>query len=304
MEITAAMVKELREKTGAGMLDCKEALKEAAGEIADAEKILRKKGLAAAAKKASRVAADGLVGYQNEFGVCALVELNCETDFVARTEEFDAARRALATTVAGETSFGDTVDGDAGRLRALPAPAAVGAAGTVNDWLQAYTAKCGENTHLRRWARLVAGAGNAITLYVHPGDRTVVAVETAGCDESLARDLAMQIAALAPVYPNRDSVPAPILADEREIAKAKAVASGKPAAVAERMVEGMLGKWYGEVVLLDQAFVKDDGKKVGQVLAERGGKDAKIVRFVRYKVGDGIEKKKTDLAAEVAAMTK
>ena len=134
MEITAAMVKELREKTGAGIMDCKEALKEAAGELAEAEKILRKKGLAAAAKKASRVAADGLIGYQNEFGVCALVELNCETDFVAKTEEFDAARRALATVVAGEASFGDTVQGDPDLLKARPAPASVpGASGTVSD---------------------------------------------------------------------------------------------------------------------------------------------------------------------------
>jgi len=307
MEITAAMVKELREKTGAGIMDCKEALKESAGELAEAEKILRKKGLAAAAKKASRVAADGLIGYQNEFGVCALVELNCETDFVAKTEEFDAARRALATIVAGEASFGDTAQGDPDLLKARPAPSFTSvpaASGTVADWMQAYTAKCGENTQLRRWARLVAGAGNAITLYVHPGDKTVVAVETSGCDETTGKDLAMQIAALAPLYAGREAVPAKAVADEREIAKAQAVAAGKPEAVAEKMVEGKLQKWFGDVVLVDQPFVKDDSKKVSQVIAERCGKDAKVVRFVRYKVGDGIEKKATDLAAEVAAMTK
>jgi elongation factor Ts len=305
MEITTAMIKELREKTGAGILDCKSALAEANGSIEEAEKNLRKKGLAAAAKKAGRIAAEGLVGYACDGTTAALVELNCETDFVAKTDEFKAARTALAAFVASEASFGDAPDGDAEALRAKTAPATLtGATGTISDWLQAATARTGENTQLRRFARLLAGEGNSLALYAHPGDKTVVVVETRGCDADLARDLAMQVAALTPLYAVREDVPAKILADEREIAKAKAVAAGKPEAIAEKMVEGMIGKWFGEVVLVDQPFVKDDSKKVSQVVAERAGKDARVVRFVRYKVGDGVEKKQADLAADVAALTK
>jgi elongation factor Ts len=305
MEITTAMIKELREKTGAGILDCKSALAEANGSLEEAEMSLRKKGLAAAAKKAGRVAAEGLVGYACDGSVAALVELNSETDFVAKTDEFKAARAALAAFVAAEASFGDVVEGNADALKAMAAPAGLaGATGTITEWLQAATAKTGENTQLRRFARIVAGEGNALALYAHPGDKTVVVVETKGCDAELGRDLAMQVAAMTPLWAVREDVPAKALADEREIARAKAVAAGKPEAVAEKMVEGMIGKWYGEVVLVDQMFVKEDGKKVSQVVAERAGKDAKVVRFVRYKVGEGVEKAQTDLAAEVAAMTK
>jgi elongation factor Ts len=305
MEITTAMIKELREKTGAGILDCKSALAEANGSIEEAEKSLRKKGLAAAAKKAGRVAAEGLVGYACDGSVAALVELNCETDFVAKTDDFKAARAALAAFVLAESSFGDVAEGNVEALRAMPCPAAVpGAAGTIAEWLQAATAKTGENTQLRRFARVVAGTGNALHLYAHPGDKTVVVVETAGCDAELGRDLAMQVAALTPSWAVREQVPEKVLADEREIARAQAVASGKPENVVEKMVEGRIGKFFGESVLVDQAFVKDDSKKVAQVVAERGGKDAKVVRFVRYKVGEGVEKKQTDLAAEVAELAK
>ena len=303
MAINATQVKELRDKTGAGMLDCKSALEETKGSMEEAEKLLRKKGLAAAAKKAGRAAAEGLVGYKNEGGVAVLVELNCETDFVAKTEDFMSSRQTLANLVHGTASFGDTVDGDVEALKAMPAPKDLpGAQGTVADWLTAFTAKTGENTQLRRFARLVAGPGASVALYAHTGDKVVVAVETVGCDETLAKDVAMHVAALAPAYTSRDSVPAKAIADEREIAKAKALAAGKPEGVAEKMVEGMIGKWFGEVVLVDQPFAKDDSKKVSQVIAERCGKDAKVVRFVRYKVGEGIEKKATDFAAEVAAM--
>lgn len=305
MEITTAMIKELREKTGAGILDCKSALAEVNGSLEEAEKNLRKKGLAAAAKKAGRIAAEGLVGYVCDGSIAALVELNCETDFVAKTDEFKAARAALAAFVAAEASFGDAAEGDAAALRAMAAPPTLaGAAGSIAEWLQFATSKTGENTQLRRFARIVAGEGNALALYAHPGDKTVVVVETKGCDAELGRDLAMQVAAMTPLYAVREDVPEKALADEREIAKAKAVAAGKPEAVAEKMVEGMIGKWFGEVVLVDQTFVKDDPKKVSQVIAERCGKDAAVVRFVRFKVGEGIEKKQTDLAAEVAELSK
>jgi len=272
----------------------------------ESEKILRKKGLAAAAKKAGRAAAEGLIGYKVDGQTAALVELNCETDFVAKTEDFGKARQLLADLVFQAASLGDAPDGDGATLRAMAAPAGLpgAAAGTIGDWLQASTARTGENTQFRRFARLVAGAGAKLSLYAHPGDKTVVVVETVGCDDTLARDLAMHVAALAPLYAGRESVAPKALADEREIAKAKAVAAGKPEAVAEKMVEGMISKWFGEVVLVDQPFAKDDSKKVSQVLVDRGEKGAKVVRFVRYKVGEGVEKKQGDYAAEVAALTK
>ncbi len=305
MAITASQVKELREKTGAGILDCQNALKEANGSLEEAAKLLRKKGLADAAKKAGRVAADGLIGFKAEGGVAALVELNCETDFVAKTDEFRAARTALAGAVFDHDELGDAPSLDAEAVGALPAPSSLpAAAGTVADWLKAFTARTGENTRLRRAARLAAGPGATLTLYVHTGEKNVVVLETVGCDEALAKDLAMQVAALAPLWATREAVPAKVLEDEREIARAKAAAAGKPANVVEKMVEGMVGKWFGEVVLVDQPFVKDDSKRVSKVLAERGGPGARVVRFVRLKVGEGVERKGGDLAAEVAALTK
>jgi len=305
MAITASQVKELRDKTGAGLLDCQNALKETDGNVGEAEKILRKKGLADAAKKAGRVAADGLIGYKVEGGVAALVELNCETDFVAKTDDFRKARQILAETVFAHAAFGDSTALDPSAVEALPALAGLpGASGTVADWLKAFTAKTGEKMQLRRAARLVAGPGGALTLYAHTGDKNVVVLETAGCDEALAKDLAMQVAALAPQYATRDAVPAKVLEEEKEIARAKAAAAGKPPNVVEKMVDGMVNKWFGEVVLVDQPFVKDDAKKVSQVVAERAGKDARVVRFVRLKVGEGVEKKVADLAADVAALTK
>ena len=305
MAITATQVKELRDKTGAGLLDCQNALKETGGSVAEAEKILRKKGLADAAKKAGRAAADGLIGYKVEGGTAALVELNCETDFVAKTDDFRKARQILAEAVFAEASFGDAPALDPEAVKRLRAPAGLpGASGTVADWLKAFTAKTGENTQLRRAGRLVAAPSGALTLYVHTGEKNVVVLETVGCDETLAKDLAMQVAALAPPYATRDGVPARVLEDEREIARAKATAAGKPANIVEKMVDGMVNKWFGEVVLVDQAFVKDDTKKVSQVVAERAGKDARVVRFVRLKVGEGVERRASDLAADVAALTK
>ncbi len=309
MEITTAMIKELREKTGAGILDCKSALAETQGDIAEAEKVLRKKGLAAAAKKAGRTAAEGLIGYKNDGKTGLLLELNSETDFVAKLEDFGKARHALAGFLFDEASLGDVVEGDAAKVLAMKAPDSLpslpaASAGTIADWLQAFTAKTGENTQLRRFSRITAADGAMLTLYVHPGDKNAVIVESTGCPESLARDIAMHIVAIMPQYISRDAVPEKVLADEREIARAKAAASGKPENVVEKMVDGMISKWCSEVVLLDQPFAKDDTKKVLQVLAEQGGKDAKILRFVRYRVGEGVEKKQTDLAADVAALTK
>ena len=305
MAISAAMVKTLREKTGAGMLDCKSALEDTKGNAEEAEKVLRKKGLAAAAKKAGRVAAEGLIGHKAEGGTAVLVEVACESDFVAKTEKFLKVRDALTSFIFDHAALGDTVDGNVAALAAMPPPKGMPHPGaTIAESLQAFTGDLGEKTEIRRFARLVAGAGSALTVYAHPGDKTVVVVETKGMDGTLGRDLAMHVAALAPQFANRDGVSAKALADEREIARAKALAAGKPEAVVEKMVEGMIGKWYGEVVLLDQPFAKDDSKKVSQVIAERAGNDASVVRFVRFRVGEGIEKKGGDFAAEVAALAK
>lgn len=306
MEIPTALIKELREKTGAGILDCKSALGECKGDMEEAEKLLRKKGLAAAAKKAGRVAAEGLLGFKNDGKTAVLLELNCETDFVAKTDDFRSARQELAEIVFAQTSLGDSICGDVEKLKALPAPASLPASsgGTIGDWLQAFTAKTGENTQIRRFCRLVAAAERRLTIYVHTGDKTAVVIETVGCDEPLAKDLAMHVAALSPLYATRESVSPKAMADEREIARAKALAAGKPENVVEKMVDGMIGKWFAEVVLVDQPFAKDDSKKVSQVIDERAGKDARVVRFVRFKVGEGVDKGSTDFAAEVAALTK
>jgi elongation factor Ts len=305
MAISAVMVKMLRDKSGAGMLDCKGALEETNGNIEEAEKILRKKGLAAAAKKAGRVAAEGLVGYKVEGGTAVLVEVACESDFVAKTEKFLRMKDALTSFIFDHAALGDTADGNVEALAAMPPPNGMPHAGaTIAESLLAFTGDLGEKAEVRRFVRLVAGAGTAFRLYAHPGDKTVVVIETKGMPEDLSKDLAMHVAALAPQFANRDGVSPKALADEREIARAKAVAAGKPEAVAEKMVEGMIGKWYGEVVLLDQPFAKDDSKKVSQVIAERAGAGASIVRFVRFKVGEGIDKKSGDFAAEVAALVK
>jgi elongation factor Ts len=307
MAISAVMVKMLRDKTGAGMLDCKSALEETNGNAEEAEKILRKKGLAAAAKKAGRVAAEGLVGYKVEGGMAVLVDVACETDFVAKTEKFQRMKDALTSFIFDHAALGDTADGNVAALVAMPAPKRMPHPGaTIAESIQALIGDLGEKTEIRRFARLVAGPGSRLTLYAHPGDKTVVVIETKGMPEDLGKDLAMHVAALAPQFANREGVSAKALADEREIARAKAVAAGKPEAVAEKMVEGMVGKWYAEVVLLDQPFAKEPEKKVSQVIAERGGKDASVVRFVRFKVGEGVEKSSGggDFAAEVAALTK
>ncbi len=288
MAISAVMVKMLRDKTGAGMLDCKGALEETNGNMEEAEKVLRKKGLAAAAKKAGRVAAEGLIGYKVEGGTAALVELNCESDFVAKTEKFQRMKDALTSFIFDHAALGDTADGNVEALAAMPPPKRMPHPGaTIAESIQAFTGDLGEKTEIRRFARLVASPGAHLTLYAHPGDKTVVVVETKGMPEDLGKDLAMHVAALAPQFASRESVSAKALADEREIARAKALAAGKPEAVAEKMVEGMIGKWFGEVVLVDQAFAKDDSKKVSQVIAERGGKDAAVDSFRPLQGGRG-----------------
>jgi elongation factor Ts len=286
-EITAGMVKALREKTDAPMMECKKALTEAAGDLAKAEEILRVKLGSKAGKAASRVTAEGIVGVHlsADGKVAAMVEVNCETDFVAKNDDFQAFARALAALVAAQ---------DPADVAALSASSIDGE--TVEARRTALIGKIGENLSIRRFVR-VAAAGT-VASYVHGGSRIGVLVDVEGGDAALAKDLAMQIAASKPVSLDPSGVPAELIDKERSIAAQKAAESGKPAEIVAKMVEGTVQKYLKEVTLLGQPFVKDDKQTVGQLLKARG---ATVHAFTLYVVGEGIEKKLTDFAAEVAA---
>jgi elongation factor Ts len=304
-EITAALVKDLREKSAAGMMDCKRALTESGGDIEGAVDWLRKKGLAAAAKKAGRVAAEGLIGVAASGLVGAAVEVNSETDFVARNESFQAYVRNVATAALG-------AGGDVEKLKQAAYPEG----GTVADALTALVAKIGENMSLRRTAALGVEDGIVAT-YMHasvsPGLGKIgvlVALESAGDKEkllALGRQIAMHIAAANPQALDISSVDPAALAREKAVLIEQASASGKPAAVIEKMVEGRVRKYYEETVLLEQVYVVDGESRVKDVIARTAkelGAAVACTGFVRYALGEGIEKKTEDFAAEVAAQLK
>ena len=288
-EITAALVKELREKTDAPMMECKKALTEAAGDLAKAEEILRVKLGNKASKAATRGTAEGLIGlYISADGKQgAVIEINCETDFVAKNDDFVAFVNGLAKLVAEKNPA------DVAALSALPY---VGPAGesTVEATRTALIGKIGENMSIRRFERIQTP--HKLASYVH-GGRIGVLVEFAGADE-VGKDLAMHIAATKPKALNADGVPAADIATERSVAEAKAAESGKPADIVAKIVDGSIAKFLKEVTLLSQPFVKNDKQTVEQMLKE---KNASITKFVLFVVGEGIEKKVTDFAAEVAA---
>ena len=302
-DVTAALVKELREKTGAGMMDCKRALGESGGDMEAAVDWLRKKGLAAAAKKAGRVAAEGLVGVATRGPAGAVVEVNSETDFVARNELF----QAFVRTVAGLAIAGD---GDLEALKRAPYP---GTGRTVAEELTELVGRIGENLVLRRVARLAVGQG-LVASYMHnqlaPALGKIgvlVALESAASGEALAtlgRQLAMHVAAANPLYLDQAAVPTAALDRERAVLREQAAGSGKSEAIVERMVEGRLRKFYEDFVLLDQVFVIDGESRVGRVVeaaAKAAGAPIRIAGFVRFQLGEGLEKPPSDLAAEVAA---
>jgi elongation factor Ts len=284
MEISSKLVNALRGETGAGMMDCKKALVEAAGDFEEAKKILRKKGLAAAASKAGRAASEGLVVAHVTVKGAVLVEVNCETDFVARTEDFRVFAEKLADRIAAHDAFGDTRAGDVAELTKLSWPGGE----TVADAVTQLIATLKENIQVRRFARLVPRPSEKFASYIHGNGRIGVLVGVPGGDEALGKDLAMHIAASDPRFASRADVSAEILATEREIARAQAAAAGKPANVVERIADGKVEKFYQEAVLVEQAFVKDPEKTVGQVIAERAGKGALDLRFVRFKLGEGL----------------
>ncbi len=289
-EITASMVKELREKTDAPMMECKKALNEADGDLGRAEEILRVKLGSKATKAASRVAAEGVVGtYLSADGkLGAILEVNCETDFVARNEAFLALAKNAAALVANNNPA------DVVALAAL----SLGGS-TLEAARTELVGKIGENISLRRFARLQAQG--KLASYVHGGAKIGVIVDVVGGDDALARDLAMHIAASRPVALSKEQVAAELIRKERDIAAAKAAESGKPANIVEKMVEGSVQKFLKEVTLLGQTFVKDDKQTIEQLLKSKG---ASVAGFTLYVVGEGIEKKQSDFAAEVAAMTK
>ena len=291
-EITAALVKELRERTGSGMMECKRALQETGGDIEVAVELMRKAGQAKADKKASRVAAEGLIAVRQAAGAVAVAEINCETDFVTKNDDFRAFAAEVAETVLR--------DGPAD-LEALLA-AVMGNGQSVEENRRACIAKIGENINVRRGVRLASSTG-VLGSYLH-GTRIGVLVELNGGDAELARDIAMHIAASRPLCVSAEQVPADLVAKEKEIYAAQAAeeARGKPAhaidKIVEKIVEGKLRKYFEAVTLLGQAFVKDPDQSVEKLLQSR---QARMVRFERFELGEGIEKKSADFAAEVAA---
>jgi len=287
MAVTASMVKELRERTGAGMMECKKALTEAGGDIETAIENMRKSGQAKAAKKAGRTAADGVIVVAQDSGSAVMVEVNCETDFVAKDENF----RSFADAVAGRVLGSKAADVDA--LMALPLHE--GEDTTIEEARQALVSKIGENMNVRRFTRVEAHG--AIASYSH-GVRIGVLVDVSGGDDTLGRDLAMHIAASNPVCVDESEVPADMLAKEREITEAQARDSGKPDNIIEKMIEGRMRKYLGEITLVGQPFVKDPDTKVGKLLQANA---AKVNAFTRFEVGEGIEKKVEDFRDEVMA---
>lgn len=287
-EITAGMVKELREKTDAPMMECKKALTEAGGDLAKAEELLRVKLGNKANKAASRVAAEGIVGLHiaADGKTGAIVEVNSETDFVAKNDDFVAMAQRLAELVAQQSPA------DVDALSALD----FGNGQSVDEYRKALIGKIGENMSIRRFQRI--DAQGRLASYVHGGSKIGVLLDLVGGDEQLSRDLAMHVAASKPKSLDRTGVPADFIEKERSIAQQKAAESGKPADIVAKMVDGAVAKVLKEVTLLGQPFVKDDKQTVEQLLKARG---AQVASFVLYVVGEGIEKKQTDFAAEVAA---
>ncbi|SAK62796.1 elongation factor Ts [Caballeronia peredens] len=282
--ITASMVAELRAKTDAPMMECKKALTEADGDMARAEELLRVKLGNKASKAASRVTAEGIVTAHVEGGVGALVELNCETDFVAKNDDFLAFGKTIAELVAKNNPA------DVAALSALPLESS-----TVDAVRLALVGKIGENLSIRRFVRFESA--NKVASYLH-GTRIGVLVEFTGADEQVGKDVAMHVAAMKPVSLSSDEVPADLIAKERSIAEQKAAESGKPAEIVAKMVDGSVQKYLKEVSLLNQPFVKNDKQTIEQMLKAA---NASVQKFALFVVGEGIEKRQDDFAAEVAA---
>ena len=289
MTISANMVKELRERTGAGMMECKKALTEANGDLDLAADNMRKTGLAKADKKAGRVAAEGRIAIEQSGDAVAMVEANCETDFVANGDEFAGFASAVAKAVLASAPA---------NLEALNDVKFAGGE-SMDTARRNMVAKIGENMTVRRFERYQA-KGTVLGAYLH-GTRIGVLVELKGGDATLAKDIAMHVAASKPLCVKPEQVPADVLEKEREIIRAQSAESGKPAPIVEKMVEGRIKKFLAEVTLLGQPFVKDPDTTIEKLLAKSG---AEALRFARFEVGEGIKKKQEDFAAEVMAQAR
>ncbi|EHQ52708.1 elongation factor Ts [Ectothiorhodospira sp. PHS-1] len=289
MQITASMVKELRERTGAGMMECKKALAEAGGDMEAAIEQMRKSGAAKAVKKAGRVAAEGqvMVAASEDGRRAAIVEVNCETDFVAKDDNFQGFVRLVADTLVAQSPA------DVEALMALST-----AEGTLEEVRAGLVAKIGENIQVRRFE--VINSDGRLGHYLH-GTRIGVLVEMNGGNDDLVRDVAMHIAASRPVCVDESQVPQELLEQEKNIFRAQAEESGKPAEIIEKMIVGRIKKYLAEITLVGQPFVKDPDNTVGKLLQDAG---AQVNRFVRYEVGEGIEKKVENFAEEVMAQAK
>ncbi len=286
--VTASLVKELREKTGAGMMDCKKVLTETDGDMEKAIELLRERGIAKAAKKSGRVAAEGLVeAYISDDGkVGAIVEVNSETDFVGKNEEFKTFVKNVAKQVVEKNPK------DVEEL--LNQEATFEAGKTVNEALVGKIATIGENLTIRRFARFESKG--LLESYIHGDGKIAVLINMAKGDKEVAKDLCMQIAAARPEYLNEQSVPAERVEKEKEILKVQTMNEGKPEAIAEKIVQGRIRKFFEEICLVDQVFVKDSNMKVSELLKQ---KDAEVVEFARFEKGEGIEKKEENFAEEV-----
>ena len=291
--VTASQVKDLREKTGAGMMDCKKVLTETDGDMEKAIELLRERGIAKAAKKSGRIAAEGLVeAYISEDGKAgAVVEVNSETDFVAKNEDFKNFVMNVAKQV---------VEKNPKDVEELLAQESIEETGkTVQEVLVDKIATIGENMSIRRFARFESEG--LIEKYIHGDGKIAVLVNMAKGDKEVAKDICMQIAAARPEYVRKEEVPEERVKKEMEILKAQTMNEGKPEAIAEKIVQGRIGKFYEEICLVDQVYVKDSNMKVNQLLKE---KDAKVVEFARFEKGEGLEKKEENFAEEVMKQLK
>ena len=291
--VTASLVKELREKTGAGMMDCKKVLTETDGDLEKATELLRERGIAKAAKKSGRVAAEGIVeAYISEDGkVGAIVEVNSETDFVGKNEEF----RTFVMNVAKQVVEKNPAD-----VESLLAQDSIEEPGkTVQEVLVGKIATIGENLNIRRFARFASEG--LVEKYIHGDGKIAVLINMKKGSKEVAKEVCMQIAAARPENINEESEPAERIEKEKEILKIQTMNEGKPEAIAEKIVEGRIGKFFSEICLLDQQFVKNPDIKVSQLLKE---KDAEVVEFARFEKGEGIEKKEENFAEEVMKQLK
>ncbi|RKQ37510.1 translation elongation factor Ts [Oceanobacillus halophilus] len=293
MAITAKMVKELREKTGAGMMDCKKALQETDGDMEKAVDFLREKGIAKAAKKADRIAAEGLTHIEVDNNNAVLLEVNCETDFVTKNDQFKELLSELGKHLVKqqpanvEEALQQKLHGDGD---------------TLESYINTAVSKIGEKITLRRFTIFTKTDNDAFGAYLHMGGRIGVLTLLEGTnDEQLGKDIAMHVAAVNPRYVSRDAVSEEEVSHEREVLKQQALNEGKPEKIVEKMVEGRLGKFFQEICLLEQDFVKDPDQKVKKYVADKG---ASVKGFVRYEVGEGLEKREENFADEVMSQIK